>query len=202
MKGYYFITDSSISRAGNLSDVQNALKAKVEVVQYREKQKCTKEMYKEALLLRKLCKGIIFLINDRVDIALSVDADGVHIGNDDLPYSVIRKLLGKKKIIGMTVHRVKEAREAQELGADYIGISPIFATSTKADAGIPVGIELIKKIKKEVSIPVIAIGGINLPNAPEVVLAGVDALCAISAVVTSKDVRGEIEKFQELFNRK
>lgn len=202
MKGYCFITDAAISRAGNISDVKKALQAAVEVVQYREKHKPTKEMFQEALRLRRICKDIIFLVNDRVDIALSVNADGVHLGRGDLPYPIVRRLLGRKKFIGLTVHTLKQALQAQELGADYIGVSPIFATTTKLDAGAPVGIELIRKIKKRISIPVIGIGGINLSNAREVIRAGADGLCAISAVVAVADVRGEIEKFQRLFRER
>ncbi len=140
------------------------------------------------------------MIDDRVDIVLSVNADGVHLGRYDMPYSVARKLLGNKKIIGLTVHSAKEAKEAQRLGADYIGVSPVFATKTKGDAGKPKGVGLIKQIRKQVSIPIIAIGGINLSNAQEVIEAGASALCAISAVVTKPDVKKEIEKFQALFS--
>jgi len=201
LKGYYFITDSKLSRAGNTSDVKNALKANVGVVQYREKHKSTREIYEEAFRLRKICKNIAFLINDRVDIALSVNADGVHLGRDDLNYAIARRLLGKKRIIGLTVHSIREAKEAQELGAGYIGVSPIFATNTKSDAGKPVGVELIREIKKRVFIPVFAIGGINLSNAKGVIAAGASGLCAISKVVTAKDVRLEIEKYQALFRQ-
>jgi thiamine-phosphate pyrophosphorylase len=202
MTGYYFITDAGLSLAGNISDVKNALLAKVKFVQYRVKHLSTKEMYEEALKLRKICRKAAFLVNDRLDIALGVDADGVHLGQSDLSYRVARKLLGKKKIIGVTVHNVKEAREAQKLGADYLGVSPIFSTGTKQDAGKPVGIALIKKMRKEVSIPIVAIGGINLSNAAEVIRAGADGLCAISAVVTKRNVSKEIEKFQRLFTVK
>lgn len=199
MKGYYFITDAAKSLAGNISDVKNAIAAKVRVVQYREKNKSTSQMYEEALQLRALCKDALFIVNDRVDIAESVNTDGVHLGQEDLPYPVARKLLGKKKIIGITVHSLKEAKEAQDLGADYLSVSPIFTTRTKPDAGVPVGTDLIKEMKKHIRIPLIAIGGINLANAQEVIRAGADGLCAISAVVTVADVRGEIEKFQRLF---
>jgi len=200
LKGYYFITDASLSRAGNASDVRSAVSAGVKVIQYRNKCSNTKEMYEEALKLKSICKGAHFLINDRVDIALGINADGVHIGGEDLPYKVARKLLGRKKIIGITVKSVNEARQAQRLGADYIGVSPIFATNTKKDAGKPAGITLIEKIKDVVSIPVIAIGGINLSNAKEVISAGADGLCAISAVVTKPNVKKEIKMFQALFN--
>jgi thiamine-phosphate pyrophosphorylase len=199
MVGYYFITDAHFSRSGNISDVKSALLAGVRFVQYRAKHLNTKEMYEEAFALRKICRKAIFLVNDRIDIALAVNADGVHLGQHDLSYQVARKLLGKKKIIGITVHSVKEAKEAQRLDADYLGVSPIFATGTKQDAGKPVGIALLKKIKEKVSIPVVAIGGISLLNAPKVIRTGTDGLCAISAVVTKRDVRKEIEKFQGLF---
>ena len=199
MKGFYFITDSSLSRAGNLSDVKNAVAAGVRVVQYRNKHVDTRQMLEEALKLKKTCKNITFLVNDRVDIALASNADGVHLGQYDMPLNVARKILGKKRIIGVTAHNLKEAKQAQKQGADYIGVSPIFATGTKKDAGKPAGIGLIRKIKKHISIPVIAIGGINLQNAKEVIDAGADGLCAISAVVTKKNVKKEIEKFQKLF---
>ena len=199
MKGYYFITDSSLSRSGAASDVRNALKAKVELVQYRDKAKFTLELYKEAFKLRKICKSALFIVNDRVDIALAVDADGVHIGQDDLTYAPTRKLLGRKRIIGVTVHALKEAQAAQAQGADYVAVSPIFATSTKPDAGPAAGLMLLKIIRRQVKLPIVAIGGITLLNAPAVIDAGADMVCAISAVVTKKDVLGQIKKFQQLF---
>jgi len=199
MKGYYFITDKNLSRLGNLSDVRNAVKAGVKIVQYREKNADAKEMYEEALKLRKICKGVSFLINDRVDIALAVGASGVHLGQSDMPYKVARKLLGKNKIIGITVHNVEQAVLAQKAGADYVGVSPVFETRTKPDAKNPVGIELIRKIKQRVSLPVVAIGGINLSNAKEVISAGANCVCAVSAVIAKKNVKSEINKFQKLF---
>jgi thiamine-phosphate pyrophosphorylase len=200
LKGYYFITDAHLSRAGNISDVKNALAAGVKAVQYRNKDSSTKQMYEEAIKLRALCKGAFFLVNDRVDIVLASGADGVHLGSDDLPYKTARKILGKDKIIGMTVHSVSEAERAQKLGADYIGVAPIFATKTKKDAGKPAGVRLIKEIRRKISIPIIAIGGINLSNADKVIAAGSDGLCAISAVVTRPNVRNEIKRFQALFS--
>jgi thiamine-phosphate pyrophosphorylase len=199
MKGYYFITDSHLSRAGNVSDVRNAVAAGVDVIQYRCKDGSTAELYAEALALRQLCSPALFLVNDRVDIALAVAADGVHLGQDDLPLGIARKLLGKNKIIGLTVHSVAEARQAETAGADYLGVAPIFATLTKADAGRPAGVQLVQQIRRVVKLPIVAIGGINLANAPEVIQAGADALCAISAVVCREDVAAEIKKFQRLF---
>jgi thiamine-phosphate pyrophosphorylase len=199
MKGYYFITDSKLSRAGNVSDVQNAVAAGVEAVQYRRKDASTSELFAEAAVLRQLCRRTLFLVNDRVDIALAVEADGVHLGQEDLPLPIARKLLGKERIIGLTVHSLEEARRAEAAGADYLGVSPIFTTQTKADAGPPAGIQLIQQIKRAVQIPLVAIGGINLANALEVIRAGADGLGAISAVVNRKDVQAEIKKFQRLF---
>jgi len=203
--GYYFITDANLSKAGNINDVKNAVSAGVRVVQYRNKSGSTKELYEEALVLKKICKNkAIFLINDRVDIAVAVNSDGVHLGQDDMPYRVARKILGRKKIVGLTVHTLKEAKKAEEFGVNYLGVSPIFSTDTKKDAGKPAGISLIKKIKSRISgkIPVVAIGGINLSNAGEVISAGADGLCAISAVVTKNHIKKEIEKFQKLFKNK
>ena len=199
MKGYYFITDSGLSRAGNISDVKQAEACSVCAVQYRNKNAETREMYIEALRLREICRNALFLINDRIDIALVVDADGVHLGQSDMPYRVARKVLGPEKIIGITVHNLAEAMEAHRSGADYLGVSPIFETLTKSDAGKPRGIALIEEIRGQVDIPLIAIGGINFANAPEVIKAGSDGLCAISAVVAKEDVSSEIKRFQELF---
>ena len=184
-----------------MSDVKNAIKARVSVVQYRNKEAGTKEMIEEALALKKICKsgGALFLVNDRVDVAIAVGADGVHLGADDMPYRTARKMLGRRACIGMTAHNVKEAKDAQRFGADYVGASPIFYTDTKPDAGVQAGVGLIKVMRKFIAIPVIAIGGITLDNAPEIIAAGADGLCAISAVLTSPDVRAEIEKFQGLF---
>ena len=202
MKGYYFITDSKLSRAGNLSDVQQAVACGVEVIQYRNKNAETRQMYEEAVRLREICRdsGSIFLINDRIDIALAAEADGVHLGQSDMPCLAARNLLGPERIIGATVHNLAEALQAESMGADYLGVSPIFQTATKPDAGKPAGIRLIEELRSHVDIPLIAIGGINHCNAGEVVRAGADGLCAISCVVAKENVRDEILKFQEIFS--
>ena len=200
MRGYYFITQASLSRAGNLSDVAAAVAAGVRVVQYRRKQGPTRELVAEARRLRELCRHIRFLVNDRLDLALKVGADGVHLGQEDLPCPVARKILGPEKIIGVTVGTVAEALAAQAGGADYLWVSPIFATATKADAGAPTGVALLAEIRRRVSLPLVAIGGITLANAPEVIAAGADAVCAIAAVVTRPEVKAEIDKFQQLFS--
>jgi thiamine-phosphate pyrophosphorylase len=202
VKGYYFITDSKLSRAGNERDVLSAVSCGVEVVQYRNKSAETRPIYEEAVRLREICRDSdsIFLINDRVDIALAVEADGIHLGQSDMPCLAARKLLGPEKIIGVTVHNLAEALQAESIGADYLGVSPIFQTATKPDAGKPAGIKLIEEIRAEVDIPLIAIGGINHSNASEVIKAGVDGLCAISCVVAKENVKDEIKKFQDIFS--
>jgi thiamine-phosphate pyrophosphorylase len=202
MKGYYFITDSSLSRAGNLRDVRAALCAGVKIIQYRQKHKDSRAMYLEAAKLKSLCAKRMFLVNNRIDLALAIGASGVHLGQDDLPCSLARRTLGKKKIIGITVHSLKQALDAVKAGADYLAVSPIFQTRTKPDAGTPRGVALIRRIKKRVRLPLVAIGGINLANAGQVVAAGADCLCAISAVVAKKEPQKEIKKFQELFYRR
>ena len=201
IKGYYFITDADLSKNGNVSDVEKAVEAGVTIVQHRRKLDDTEAFIEEAKLLKKICEGkSLFIINDRVGVALSVDADGVHLGQGDMPYDTARKLLGKDKIIGVTVHDVKKAIQAENKGANYLGVSPIFSTTTKSDAGKPCGVEVIKEIKKNCKMPIVAIGGITMDNAKEVVHAGADAICAISAVVTKDDIKKEIKKFQSLFN--
>ncbi len=195
IKGYYFITDAALSRTGIIADVTLAVKCGVGVVQYREKTASTKVLFEEASELRKICRNAKLIINDRIDIALAVSADGVHIGQDDMPLIEARRLLGKDKIIGVTVHNESEAREAEARGADYLGIGPIFETGTKKDAGSACGTEMIRKIKSFSKLPLVAIGGINFENAREVVSSGVDAFCAISAVATSSDPAGAIRHF-------
>lgn len=201
MRGYYFITDSGLSLAGNLSDVRSVVSAGVEIVQYREKSGETGSLYEEALRLAEICRGTAskFIVNDRIDIALAVDADGVHLGQSDMPYDVARRILGADKIIGITVHSVDEAVKAEREGADYLGVSPIFSTSTKKDAGTPAGLKLVTDVKRVCRIPVVAIGGIDLSNAPDVITAGADMVCAISAVITKSDVTAELKRFQKLF---
>jgi thiamine-phosphate pyrophosphorylase len=151
--------------------------------------------------LGELCRHTLFRVNDRVDVALEVGADGVHLGQEDLSCHEARKLLGPDKIIGVTVHNVAEALAAQAGGADYLGVSPIFSTATKADAGDPTGVALLNEIRRRVTLPLVAIGGITLANAPAVIAAGADAVCAISAVVAHPDVKSEIGKFQRLFRQ-
>jgi thiamine-phosphate pyrophosphorylase len=202
IKGYYFITDNDLSKNGIISDCRNAILAGTRIIQYRNKNANSLELYEEAKILRDISRNSIFLINDRIDIALAVDADGVHLGQEDIPCKIARKILGNDKIIGITVHSLEEAKLALEDGANYLGIGAIFLTNTKKNAGNPVGLELIKNIKnytQDKNIPLVAIGGINISNVKSVIDAGADAICAISDVVTKEDLKMEIEKYQGLF---
>jgi len=198
----YLVTDSGLSKKGTLSDVRNAVEAGCRIVQYREKSRSTKQMVEEASLIKEICRGkAIFLVNDRIDVAMAVDADGVHIGQNDMPISIARQLLGSGKIIGLTVHDLREALEAEREGADYVGLSPIFGTSTKKDAGEGIGPERIREVKDALSIPIVTIGGINKENCVSVVRGGADSLVAISAIVCSDDVKRETKDLIEIIGR-
>lgn len=201
LNGYYFITDDALSLKGNASDVCQALEAGVQVIQYRAKGISTQLMIEEASKLKKLASKVLFIINDNIDVAAAVGADGVHLGQGDVSCKEARGLLGVHKKIGISVNTLEQAELALKQGADYLGIGPVFTTTTKSDAGTALGLELIREIKAEVALPLVAIGGINLDNAADVIAAGADALCAISAVVSSPDVKKEILKFKELFEK-
>ena len=193
---FYMITDSNLTKNGIVTDVSNAVDAGCKIVQYREKGKSTKDMIKEAKNLKKICNDkAIFLINDRIDVALAVDADGVHIGQDDMDIITVRRILGDDKIIGITVHNIEEALEAERLGTDYIGVAPIFQTDTKKDALEPCGVEMIKKLRNKINLPIVAVGGINKQNIKDVICAGADSAVSINTVLTSKDVYNEIKSF-------
>ena len=193
---FFLVTDSGLSKKGTINDVREAVLAGCKIVQYREKNKTTKEMVEEARHIKEICSGkAIFLVNDRIDVAIAVDADGVHIGQDDMPFEIARKTLGKDKIIGLTVHDVNESIEAERIGADYIGLSPIYLTSTKKDAGNACGTSMIEKVKKEINVPIVCIGGINKDNIVDVIKAGADSAVSISAIVCSDDVQIEVKEF-------
>ncbi|AKB81115.1 Thiamin-phosphate pyrophosphorylase [Methanosarcina barkeri 3] len=198
---FYLVTDSGLSKKGTLSDVREAVESGCRIVQYREKDKSTKEMVEEASEIKRICSTrAILLVNDRIDVALAVDADGVHIGQDDMPVEIARKLLGDK-IIGLSVNDREEAVLAEKLGADYIGLGPIFDTATKKDAGDGIGPLKIREVKDAVKIPVVAIGGINKENCESIIQNGADSLVAISAVVCSDDVKRETEYFIDMIRR-
>jgi thiamine-phosphate pyrophosphorylase len=199
---FYFVTDSKFSKKGILSDVKEAVEAGCQIIQYREKNKSTKKMICEATEIKRICRNNAkFLVNDRIDVALAVDAEGVHLGQNDMPIEIARKLLGEDKIIGLTVHNVYEAIEAENKGADYVGLGPIFDTVTKKDAGEGIGPEKIREIKNSIRIPVVAIGGINIDNCESVIQNGADCLVAIYAVVGNDDVKNETKNFINIIRK-
>jgi len=198
IKGLYFITDCKLSKQGIVADTKQVLEAGCRIIQYREKEKKIGEMAEEAKLLKKICKeaNALFLVNDRVGLALAVDADGVHLGQGDMPLATARKLLGKK-VIGLSVKTIEQALQAEREGADYLGVGPIFHTGTKKDAGKPLGLKLLKQIKEKVSLPIVAIGGINSGNFKQVLEAGADSVAIISAIACSENVLETSKKIVE-----
>lgn len=188
----YVVTSSELSRGRSTVEVvRQALAGGATVIQLREKNWPARDLVELGRELRRLTReaGAGFIVNDRLDVALAVDADGVHLGQEDLPARIARRLLGEGKVLGVSVGTVAEALEAVAAGADYLGVGPIFATGSKADAGEPVGVELIKAIRERVTVPLVAIGGINRHNAAGVIAAGADGIAVISAVVSADDVR-------------
>src|SRR3989344_5346530 len=188
--GIYFITDSTLTRKNVIDDVKSAIKGGVKVIQYREKNYSKDKKLKECLEIRKLCSEnhVLFLVNDDVDLAISCNADGVHLGKQDMAYETARKKLGYEKIIGLSANTETEALEMEKLGADYIGLGPIFETSTKKDAEAPVGTAVIKSLSLKLKIPLVVIGGINESNFEEILSAGARNIAMISSIVAKDDV--------------
>ncbi|MEO5361573.1 MAG: thiamine phosphate synthase [Nitrospirota bacterium] len=170
--------------------------AGVKWVQLRDKEATRLAVYKAARLMKELTKanGLTLIINDYADIAAAVDADGVHLGQNDLPLSEARKILGADKLIGISTHNLEQAVKAQEDGADYIGFGPIYATSTKK-AGPPKGHQSIIEIRSHIHIPIAAIGGINEENVAELIEAGADALAVASAIMDAEEISKAADAF-------
>jgi len=194
-RALYLITDRAIPGLTLREIVRQALSAGVRTIQIREKKLSKEELFEEAISLKQifLKHNALFIVNDYVDIALAVNADGVHLGQEDMPIKRARKILGRNKIIGISTHTLKQALEAERAGADYIGFGPIFPTTTK-DAGKPKGIDALIEIKKHIKIPIVAIGGITIKNAPQVLMAGADAIAVVSGVLLG-DIKTNIKNF-------
>lgn len=196
--GLYFITDSTLTRKNVVEDTKAAIKAGVKIIQYREKNASTRQMIKEASEIKILCKKnhVLFLINDGVDVALAVGADGIHLGEEeDMPYKIARKLLGKGKIIGLSAHSAKEALKNEMIGADYTSIGPIYHTTTKKNGHKPIGFNPIKQLKDKLRIPFVAIGGINESNIDEILKAGAKNIAIISAIAAKNNVEKATKYF-------
>jgi thiamine-phosphate pyrophosphorylase len=168
-----------------------ALEGGITMLQLREKNAPLSRILDEGRQIRELCRRyhVPFLVNDRVDVALLLDADGVHVGQDDLPGTAARQLLGDQRIVGISAGTDEEAEKAMSEGADYLGVGSIYATRSKKDAGEPIGTSLISRIKAKWDVPVVGIGGIDQDNAAEVIGAGADGVAVISAIVGQNDPR-------------
>jgi len=180
--------------------VNRVLDAGITFIQYREKQRTRREIYDEAVKLRDLTRSYnaVFIVNDHVDIALAAEADGVHLGQDDLPLREARKIMGRK-IVGISTHSLEQAQSAETGGADYIGFGPIFQTSTK-DAGAPKGLDILKTIKQNISIPVVAIGGISIDSAADVMNAGADAV-AVATAICKGEITQNAKRFCDIIRK-
>lgn len=192
LSGLYVILDPSARPDRPLTDILKAAVAGgAKIFQYRNKMAAMKEAYQQALALRKVAAdlGVTFIVNDRCDLALAVEADGVHLGQDDLRYAEARKLLGENTIIGLSTHNAEQVKTASQLKPDYIGFGPIFKPSSKPDHDPVVGIEGLKKIRPLTSLPIFAIGGIQLDQVRTVMQAGADGVAVISAVLNVLDVQ-------------
>ena len=186
----YLVTDRGLSRGrSTLEIVTAAVHGGATVVQLREKDCSTREFIEQALAIKKFLKdqGVPLIINDRVDVAQAVKADGVHLGQTDMPLEVAKKILGDSMIIGISAESLQDATEAENGGADYLGVSPIYTTPTKTDTAPPLGLEGLRDIRKSVRIPLVGIGGLNRDNAAEVIRNGAEGVAVVSAIVAADD---------------
>lgn len=195
-KGIYGIIGDNFSHGkSNLECVKAMIEGGIRIIQYRDKIKSMREKYQEAKEIAKLCKEnkVLFIINDHVDLALLVDADGVHIGQDDYPVEEVRSLLGPDKIIGLSTHSPKQGLEAfQNENVDYIGVGSIFPTTTKNTK--PVGLEYLDFAIKNLSLPFVAIGGIHEHNLPEILTRNVSRFCMVSGIVGAENIMKTVKK--------
>jgi thiamine-phosphate pyrophosphorylase len=201
----YLVTDRSLSKERSLEwIIEEAVKGGVTMVQLREKQSNTREFAEMAFRLKEKLHllGIPLIINDRLDIALAADADGLHIGQNDMPYPVARRLLGRGKIIGLSVENMEQVREANKLDVDYIGISPVFSTGTKTDTMKPFGLEGVSRATAVSRHPAVAIGGINEINARQVCQAGANGIAVVSAIISADDPMKAAQRLKHLITTK
>lgn len=197
----YLVTDNSDDEEKFLKTIEEAINGGVTVVQIREKTADTLEFYNLALKVKEITTkyNVPLIINDRIDVALAVDADGVHVGQSDMPCDVARKLIGENKILGVSAATIDEAKKAEKDGADYIGTGAVFPTSTKDDAPSITKKDL-KDIVDSINIPVVAIGGINIENAKELKNTGISGLSVVSAIMSADNPKKASEKLLNIFN--
>jgi thiamine-phosphate pyrophosphorylase len=180
--------------------IRLAIEGGCSVVQLREKTASSRELYETALRARALCAEakVPFIVNDRADIALAVNADGLHVGQSDLPAARAREIMGKDKIVGVSVSSVEEALQAERDGADYLGVGAMFATETKTDARLP-GLEGLRAIRAATRLPLVAIGGITKKTIPLFAGTGIDGIAVVSAIAGAEDVRAAAAELREMF---
>lgn len=198
----YLVTDEKSCKGKDFySCIEEAIESGVKIVQLREKNLSSKDFYEKALKVKEICKSyeVLFIINDRLDIAQAVEADGVHLGQSDMPIEKAREILKDKFLIGATARNIEEAKKAELLGADYIGSGAIFGTSTKDNAK-KLEIEDLKKIVNSVKIPVFAIGGININNVSMLKNIGLQGVCSVSGILSEKDCKKAVELILKNFN--
>lgn len=197
----YLVTDRDILRGRDfITCVEEALAGGTSILQLREKSVSSRDFYYLALELKDLCQKhhVPFIINDRLDIMLAVDADGLHIGQEDIPVQVARHIIGSDKLLGYSVGSVEEAISGAEW-ADYLGAGTVFPTNSKSDTGEPIGIAGLQAIKKAVDLPVVAIGGVNKDNLPAVKAAGIDGIAIISAVLGQENIPQASQELLQLW---
>lgn len=203
--GIYGITaeEYSLGRS-NIEVVARMIDSGIRVIQYREKEKSMGQKYRECLKIRELTAkaGVTFIINDHADLALLVGADGVHIGQDDLPPEKVRYLVGEEMIIGLSTHSPEQAAAAASLAVDYIGVGPIFPTSTKKDVCDAVGLEYLEYAVKNISLPQVAIGGIKEHNITRVIGRGARCVALVTEIVGAEDIGAKIRALKESFSLK
>jgi len=198
LSGLYIILDPSVCPDCSLPGIlMEAATAGARLFQYRNKAASMKEAYAEALLLRKVAldAGVRFIVNDRCDLALAVNADGVHLGQEDLPLDLARKVMGPDKLIGISTHNPDQVREATAGKPDYLGFGPIFKPGSKQDHDPVVGLDGLRAIRRLTSLPVFAIGGIQIDQAGEVIRAGANGVAVISAVLKAPDLSYAVQSF-------
>ncbi len=198
LSGLYIILDPSIYPARPLVEVLTiTAEAGAVLFQYRNKSAAMKDAYGEALALRQAAAkaGVLFIVNDRCDLALAVDADGVHLGQEDLPLDLARKVMGQDKLIGISTHNPDQVREAAAGRPDYLGFGPIFKPGSKQDHDPVVGLEGLRAMRKLTSLPIFAIGGIQIEQAGEVMRAGANGVAVISAILKATDISDAVHAF-------
>jgi thiamine-phosphate diphosphorylase len=202
IRGVYLVLEPDQTAGRSAPEVAAAaLRGGVRAVQWRQKAGSIAAWWPAILAVRDLCREasagpVPFLINDRVDVALAVDADGAHVGQDDLPAAAARQLLGGR-IVGVSAGSMAEVRAAERAGADYLGVGPIFATASKADAGSALGLEFLREVRKATELPLVAIGGITAENAASVQTAGADAVAVISTICGAPDIEAATRSLVE-----